>query len=415
MDRLIERCAMLDIHKSQITACVRVPDGHGGRRQDVCEFRATTAGLVTLTDWLRSYAVTVVGMESTGVYWRAVYHLLEDEFDCRLFNARHLRHVPGRKSDVQDAEWGCQLIEHGLVRASFVPPRPQRQLRDVVRYRKAKIQERGREVQRVEKTLQDAGIKLSSVASEVLGKSARLMLDALISGTNDPEILAELAKGTLRKKIPALREALQGRFTGHHALLVSQMLAQIDFLDETIHTLSERIEELTRPFSREIELLDTIPGVDKRAAEMLLAEIGPDMTRFPTDAHLASWGGMCPGQRESGGKKHSAATRKGSKWLRGTLTECSKAVVRTKGTYLSARYHRIKSRRGHAKATVATGHKILTAAYHVLQRGIPYDELGEEFFYRRDTEHTERYRRRLIHQLQRLGHKVTLEPLPEPA
>ena len=336
MNRLIERCAMLDVHKAQVTACVRVPDGDGGRRQEIREFRTTTAGLITLADWLRSWAVTVVGMESTGVYWRAIYYLLEDEFECQLFNARHLRHVPGRKSDVQDAEWGCQLIEHGLVRTSFVPPRPLRELRDLVRYRKAKIQERGREVQRVEKTLQDAGIKLSSVASEVLGKSARLMLDAMISGTHDPALLAELAKGALRKKIPALREALEGRFTGHHALLVGQMLAQIDFLDETIATLSERVEELTHPFSREIELLDTIPGVDKRAAEMLLAEIGPDMSRFPTDAHLASWGGMCPGQRESGGKKHSAATRKGSKWLRGTLTECSKAIVRTKGTYLSA-------------------------------------------------------------------------------
>lgn len=415
MNRLIERCAMLDIHKSQITACVRVPDGRGGRHQEICEFRSTTAGLVTLADWLRSWAVTVVGMESTGIYWRAVFYLLEDEFECRLYNARHLRHVPGRKSDVQDAEWGCQLIEHGLVRASFVPPRPQRELRDLVRYRKAKIQERTREVQRVEKTLQDAGIKLSSVASEVLGKSARRMLDALISGTHDPDVLADLAKGALRKKIPALREALHGRFSGHHALLIGQMLGQIDFLDETIQTLSERIEELTRPFSREIELLDTIPGVDRRAAEMLLAEIGPDMSRFPSEHHLASWGGMCPGQRESGGKKHSAATRKGSKWLRGTLTECSKAVVRTKGTYLSARYHRIKSRRGHAKATVATGHKILTAAYHVLNQGVAYHDLGEEFFYRRDTEHTERYQRRLVRQLERLGHKVTLEPIPEAA
>ena len=309
MNRLIERCAMLDIHKSQITACVRVPDGDGGRRQEIHEFSTTTAGLITLADWLRSYAVTAVGMESTGVYWRAVYYLLEDEFDCRLYNARHLRHVPGRKSDVQDAEWGCQLVEHGLVRASFVPPRPLRELRDLVRYRKAKIQERVREVQRVEKTLQDAGIKLSSVASEVLGVSARRMLDALISGTHDPDVLAELAKGALRKKIPALREALQGRFTGHHALLIGQMLAQIDFLDETIATLSERIEELTRPFSRELELLDTIPGVDKRAAELILSELGPDMSRFPTEHHLASWGGMCPGQRESGGKQHSAKTR----------------------------------------------------------------------------------------------------------
>jgi transposase len=415
MNRLIERCAMLDVHKSAVTACVRVPDGAGGRRQEVREFGTTTAGLITLADWLRSYAVTVVGMESTGVYWRAIYYLLEDEFECQLFNARHLRHVPGRKSDVQDAEWGCQLIEHGLIRESFVPPRPQRELRDLVRYRKVKIQERAREVQRIEKTLQDAGIKLSLVASKVLGVSTRKMLDALISGTHDPDVLADLAKGTLRKKIPALREALQGRFSGHHALLIGQMLAQIDFLDETIHTLSERIEELTRPFWREIELLDSIPGVDQRAAEMLLAEIGPDMSRFPTDAHLASWGGMCPGQRESGGKKHAAATRKGSKWLRGTLTECAKAIVRTKGTYLSARYHRIKSRRGHAKATVATAHKILTAAYHVLQQRVAYHDLGEEFFYRRDTEHTDRYRRRLIRQLERLGHTVTLSAAPQTA
>jgi transposase len=339
MNRLIERCAMLDIHKSQVTACVRVPDGRGGRRQEIQEFAATTSGLIALADWLRSFAVTVVGMESTGVYWRAVFYLLEDEFECRLYNARHLRHIPGRKSDVQDAEWGCQLVEHGLVRASFVPPRPLRELRDVVRYRKAKIQERTREVQRVEKTLQDAGIKLSSVASKVLGVSARRMLDALICGTHDPDVLADLAKGTLRRKIPALREALQGRFTGHHALLVSQMLAQIDFLDETIATLSEQIEQLARPFSRELELLDTIPGVDKRAAEMILAEIGPDMTRFPTEHHLASWGGMCRGQRESGGKKHSSQTRKGSKWLRGTLTESA-------------------------------------------------NELGQEFFYRHDTENT---------------------------
>jgi transposase len=359
--------------------------------------------------------VTVVGRESTGVYWRAVFYLLEDEFECRLYNARHLRHVPGRKSDVQDAEWGCRLVEHGLVRPSFVPPRPLRELRDLVRYRKAKIQERGREVQRVEKTLQDAGIKLSSVASQVLGVSARRMLDALISGTHDPDILADLARGTLPKKIPALREALQGRFTGHHALLIGQMLAQIDFLDETIATLSERIEELTRPFCRELELLDTIPGIDRRAAQTPLAEIGPDMSRCPTDAHLASWGGVCPGQRESAGKQRSGRTRKGSKWLRGTLTESAKAVVRTKGTYLSARYHRIKSRRGHAKATIATAHKILTAAYHVLDQGDAYNELGEEFFYRRDVEATERYRRRLIRQLERLGHNVTLKPLPEAA
>ena len=300
---------MLDLHKSQITAYVRVPDDAGGRRQEIREFQSATFGLLLLADWLRSWAVTVVGMESTGVYWRAVFYLLEGEFECRLYNARHLRHVPGRKSDVEDAEWGCQLVEHGLVRASFVPPRPLRELRDLVRYRKAKIQERTREVQRVEKTLQDAGIKLSSVASEVLGVSARRMLDALISGTHDPEILAELAKGSLRKKIPALREALQGRFTDHHELLIGQMLAQIDFLDETIQTLSERVEELTAPFSRELELLDTIPGVDRRAAEMLLAEIGPNMSQFPTERRLPRPGLDCAPASASPAAKRARARR----------------------------------------------------------------------------------------------------------
>jgi transposase len=415
MDRLIERSAALDIHKDSLTACVRVPDGDGGRRQETATFATTTSGLMALADWLRSFAVTVVGMESTGVYWKAVYFLLEDEFECWLLNARHLRNVPGRKTDVADAEWICRLVEHGLVRPSFVPERPLRELRDLVRYRKAKIEERTREVQRLEKVLQDAGIKLSSVASQVLGVSGRAMLDALISGTHDPELLAGLAKGALRKKLPALRDALRGRFTGHHALLVSHMLAQIDFLDETVATLSERIEELTRPFSREIELLDTIPGVDRRNAEMLLAEIGPDMSRFPSPGHLASWAGLCPGQHESAGRQRSGRTRKGSKWLRASLTESAKAIVRAKGTYLSARYHRIKSRRGHAKATIATAHKILTAAYHVLEQGVPYHELGEDFFYRRDAENAERYRRRLIRQLERLGHRVTLEPVPEAA
>jgi transposase len=278
MDRLIERCAALDIHKDSLTACVRVPDGDGGRRQEACAFPTTTAGLLALADWLRSFAVTVVGMESTGVYWRAVYFLLEDEFECWLLNAGHLRKVPGRKTDMQDAEWICKLVEHGLVRPSFVPPRP---LRELTRYRKAKIQERSREVQRLEKVLQDAGIKLSSVASKVLSVSGRAMLDALVSGTHDPQVLAELAKGALRRKLPALREALEGRFTGHHALFVSQMLAQIDFLDETVATLSERIEELTAPFSKELELLDTIPGVDRRTAEMLIRRDRPRHEPLP--------------------------------------------------------------------------------------------------------------------------------------
>ncbi len=415
MERLVERCAGLDVHKDSVVACVRVPGEDGERRQETRSFRTTTQGLLVLLDWLRSWGVTRVGMESTGVYWRPIYYVLEDYFDCWLPNARHLRNVPGRKTDVKDAEWICQLVEHGLVRASFVPPREIRELRDLVRYRKAQIEERTREIQRLDKVLQDAGIKLSSVASKVLGVSGRAMLDALCGGTHDPEVLADLAKGRLRVKLPALREALEGRFTGHHALIVSQVLAHVDFLDESIGTLSERVDVVIAPFAEKVALLDTIPGVDKRTAELLIAEIGPDMAQFPTHRHLASWAGMCPGQNESAGKRGSGKTRKGSKWLRSGLVEAAKSVTRTKGSYLAAHYHRIKGRRGHARATVATGHSILVAAYYVLQRGVPYQDLGEDHFHRRQAANADRYKNRLIRQLGQLGHKVTLEPLPEAA
>ena len=415
MERIVERGAGLDIHKDTVVACVRVPGEDGGRHQDTRTFQTTTLGLLTLLDWLRSWGVTLVGMESTGIYWRPVYYLLEDHMECWLLNAQHLRHVPGRKTDVQDAEWICQLVEHGLVRPSFVPPREIRELRDLTRYRKAQIEERTREVQRMEKTLQDAGIKLSSVASKVLGVSGRLMLEAMISGTHDPEVLAELAKGKLRNKLPALREALEGRFTGHHALIVGQQLAHIDYLDEAIAALSERIDEVIAPFAEKVALLDTIPGVDKRTAELLIAEIGADMSVFPTHRHLASWAGICPGQNESAGKQRSGKTRKGSKWLRAGLTEAAKASSRSKGTYLNAQYQRLRGRRGHQKATIATAHSILVAAWHILSRDVPWDDLGEDYFIRRQAEHAEHYRNRLIRQLERLGHKVTLEPTPQAA
>jgi transposase len=413
MDRIVERCAGLDVHKDSLTACVRTPAGGGRREQQTRTFRTSTRGLLTLADWLKELGVRQVGMESTGVYWRPVFYLLEDEFECWLLNAQHLRNVPGRKTDVQDAESICQLVEHGLVRPSFVPPREIRELGDLTRYRKAKIEERTREVQRLDKVLQDAGIKLSSVASEVLGVSGRAMLDALVSGTHDPETRAALARGALRRKLPQLREALEGRFTGHHALIVSQMLASIDFLDETVEALSGRIEELVAPFSRQIELLDTIPGVNRRSAELLLAEIGPDMSRFPSHRHLASWAGLCPGNNESAGKRKSGRTRKGSKWLRAGLVEAAKAASRSKSSYLSAHYHRIKGRRGSAKATVAVAHSILVSVYHILERGVPYQDLGQDYFHRRQAQHAERYTNRLVRQLERLGHKVTLEPLPE--
>src|SRR5918995_2591367 len=300
MERVVERCCGLDVHKASLTACVRVLAESGGPPyQEVREFATTTRGLLLLRDWLASFEVKLVGMEATGVYWKPIYYILEDDFELWLLNAEHLKHVPGRKTDVKDAEWICQLVEHGLVRPSFVPPKEIRELRNLTRYRKVQIEERTREVQRLEKVLQEAGIKLSSVATRVLGVSGRAMLEALIGGTTDPEVLAELARGRLRSKIPALKEALEGSFSSHHALMVSRILSHIDYLEETIAELSAEIEKVIAPFSDEVELLDTIPGVNRRVAEVLIAEIGTYMGQFPTHYHLASWAGMCPGNDES--------------------------------------------------------------------------------------------------------------------
>ena len=413
METLVERCAGLDVHKDSVAACVRVPDPGGGRQQIIQTFGTTTADVLALRDWLATYGVTVVGMEATGVYWKPVYYLLEDAFECRLFNARHLRNVPGRKTDVADAAWICQLLECGLVRPSFVPPKPIRELRNLTRYRTAQVEERTREAQRLDKVLQDAGIKLSSVASEVLGASSRAMLQALVEGTRDPAVLADLAKGALRKKLPQLRVALTGRFGAHHALLVGTILAKLDFLDEAIAALSAEIEVVTRPFAAEIDLLRTIPGVDRRTAEGLVAEIGVDMTRFGAPGRLASWTGMCPGNNESAGKRGRGTTRKGSKWLRAYLRQAAKAAGRTKATYLAAQYARLRGRRGPAKATVAVGHSIIVAMYYILTRREPYRDLGPDYFSRRHSR--EHHARRLARQLQALGYKVTLQPVEEAA
>jgi len=353
--------------------------------------------------------VTRVGMESTGVYWKPPYYLLEDAFECHLLNARHLRNVPGRKTDVADAAWICQLVEHGLVRPSFVPPKPFRELRNLTRYRKTQIEERTREAQRLDKILQDAGVKLSSVASDICGVSGRAMLRALVDGTRDPDVLAELAKGTLRRKMPALREALDGRFGHHHALIVSSILAHLEFLDESIDRLSEEISEAIAPFGLAVEMLRTIPGVDRRTAEVLVAEIGVDMDRFGSAERLASWAGLCPGNNESAGKRHSGRTRKGSKWLRSALTQSAKAAARTKDTYFSAQYARLKGRRGHGRATIAVAQSILVAAFHILDRGVPHQELGADFFLRRHD--PARQATKLIRQLNTLGYQVTLDPI----
>ena len=345
MKRMVEHCAGLDVHRDTVAACVRLPTEDGERRQEQRTFGTTTRQLLALRDWLAELGVTVVGMESTGVYWKPVYYILEDAFDTQLLNAQHLHHVPGRKTDVGDAAWICELVEFGLVRPSFVPPRPIRELRDLTRYRKSVIEERAREVQRLHKVLEDAGIKLSSFTSKVLTVSGRAMLDALVAGRRDPAALAELAKGRMRAKIPQLRDALEGRFDEHHALIVGEMLARVDAADATIQRLSARIDEVISPFAADVELLCTIPGVDRRTAQVILAEIGTDMARFPSAAHLASWAGMCPGNNESAGKHHSGKTRKGSKWLRKALVEAAHAAARSKGTYLAANYNRIRGRR----------------------------------------------------------------------
>jgi transposase len=324
-------------------------------------------------------------------------------------NAQHVKNVPGRKTDVQDAQWLCQLLEHGLLRSSFVPPKPIRELRDLTRYRKSLTWERGREANRLQKVLEDANIKLASVASRPLGVSGKAMLRALCEGESDPQALADLAKGKLRAKLPALRAALEGRFRAHHAVLVSHLLAHIEYLDETIAQLTAEVEERMRPFERQRELLCTIPGVAERTAEVIIAELGPDVERFPSHRHAASWAAVCPGHDESAGKRRSGKTRKGDRWLRVALIEAANSAAgRTKDTYLHAQYLRIKRRRGHKKAIVAVAHSILVSAYHVLAEGRPYEELGGDYFLRREDQ--QHITERLVRQLERLGQRVTLEP-----
>ena len=361
---------------------------------------------------LAGFAVTLVGMEATGVYWKPVFRALEDRFECWLLNAQHLRNVPGRKTDVKDSEWICDLVAHGLVRPSFVPPPEIRRLRDLTRLRKAQINERTRAIQRLEKVLQDAGIKLTSVASQAYSKSARAMLDALLSGVTDPERLAEFAKARLRAKIPQLREALANRFQiEHHGILVAQLLAHIDTLDAAIKTLDERVEAMLAPHEQVVELLCTIPGVALRTAQVLIAECGLDMSRFPTPGHLASWAGICPGHNESAGRRRSGRTRPGPKWLTEALTEAAKAAARTKGTYLAAHHWQLRGRRGEPKAIGATRHDILVAYYHIVRDRVPFRELGPDWQRKRYS--PEHRARRLKRQLEALGYKVTIEGDPE--
>jgi transposase len=407
VETMVERAAALDVHKAQVTACVRVPAGGGQRTEEVAEFQTTVPALLALRDWLKAHRVTQVAMEATGVYWKPVWAILEEEFDCLLCNARHVKQVPGRKTDVSDAAWLCQLLEAGLLQRSFVPPKPIRELRNLTRYRKALVGERQREATRLHKILEDTGIKLDCVATDILGVSGRAMLEALVEGTTDPVVLSELARGKLRKKIPALRQALVGRFQAQHGLIVSTMLAHLDFLDQQVELLSEAIEEQLAPFAAAVELLCSIPGVQRRTAETLIAEIGTDMSRFPSARHLASWAGQCPGNDRSAGRSRSGRSRHGSKWLDAALTEAASAAgTRAKNVYLAAQYQRLRPRRGHGRALGAVKHSILVACWHMLATGELYREPGADYYTHRDPE---RATRRLVAQLERLGHKVTLE------
>jgi transposase len=406
MDVIVERSAALDVHKEQVTACVRVPGAAGARVEEVAQFRTTVRGLLTLHDWLEAHRVTQVAMEATGVFWKPVWAVLEDDFELLLVNARHVKQVPGRKTDVSDAAWLSQLLEAGLLRASFVPPKPIRSLRNFTRYRRAQIAERQREANRLHKALEDTGIKLDCVATDILGASGRAMLDALVPGTTDPNVLAELARGRLRQKLPALREALEGRFDPLHALLIGAILAHLDFLDEQIDRLSDAIEEQLRPFAPAVELLRSIPGVETRTAQVIIAEIGVDMSVFPNARQLASWAGQCPGNDQSAGKRRSGRTRKGSKWLDQALKDAAIAAIRTHDSYLQAQYQRLRPRIGHGRAIGAVKHSIIVACWQMLTTGELYRDLGGDYFHRRDPA---RQTRRLVAQLEALGHTVTLQ------
>jgi transposase len=405
------RCCGLDIHKQKVVACLIAPGPGGAPREEVRTFGAMTADLLALGDWLVGAGCTHVAMESTGSYWKPVWSLLENAFTLLLVNPQHVKAVPGRKTDVKDCQWIAQLLRHGLLKASFVPEREQRELRELVRYRTSLVRERSAEVNRVQKLLEGANIKLASVASDVMGVSGRAMLAELAAGNTDAAAMADLAKGQLRRKLAALERALEGSFGPHQAFLVARQLAHIDYLDGLIAELDAKVAEEMRPFEAELELLDTIPGVGGRVAETILAEVGADAGHSPSAGHLASWAGMTPGHNESAGKRGRAPARKGNKALRRALVEAGHAAGRTK-TFLGAQYWRLAHRRGRAHAAVAVGHSILVIAYHVLRDRAPYEDLGYRYFDERDREATQR---RLIRRLRDLGCEVTVTPKPEAA
>jgi len=403
------RCAGLDVHKRTVVACVLLTQPEGTVERDVRTFGTMTAELLALADWLTAREITQVAMESTGVYWRPVFNLLEAGRTVVLVNPQHMKAVPGRKTDIKDAEWLADLLRHGLLTASFIPPQPIRDLRELTRYRTTLVQERAHEVQRLHKVLESANLKLAAVATDVLGTSGRAMLEALLGGEQDPAVLAELARGRLRAKLPALRQALEGRVRLVHLVQVRMLLAHIEFLEGAVAELQGEIERLLSPFTEAVALAQTLPGVGQTAASTLIAELGTDMSRFPTHKHLASWAGVCPGNKQSGGRRLSGATTQGNPWLRAILGEIAWAIAHTRDNYLAALFHRVARRRGIQKAVVAVAHSVLVILYHMLRDHRPYSDLGADYFDRLDTERLQRHH---VRRLEQLGYTVTLTPAP---
>ena len=409
MDVLHERCAGLDVHKKSIVACRITPSDKGEWQQEVRSFGTMTDDLLLLSEWLSQAQITHVAMESTGVYWKPVFNILEGTFEVVLVNAKHIKFVPGRKTDVKDAQWIAQLLQHGLLKASFVPDMQQRDLRDLTRYRTKLIQTRSQEINRIQKVLEDANIKLGSVASDVMGVSGREMIEQLIAGQDDPALLAQLARGRLRDKISELERALNGQIRATHRTLLKLHLEHIDELNAKINMLNEDIERLMSPFDQSdaLDRLDEIPGVNRQIAETILAELGTDMSRFPTAAHVASWVGLCPGNNESAGKNYSSKITKGNQHLKAMLVQAAHTVKRKKDSYLGAQFRRLAARRGNKRAAVAVAHSILVIAYHMLKRGTHYTDLGSDYFDKRNQQHIQR---NLTKRLERMGYHVTLEP-----
>jgi len=407
MQVVYERCCGIDVHKQTVVACVIVPGPDGQTTKETRTFATMSEDLEALASWLAGLNVTHLAMESTGVYWKPVFNLLDGRFQILVVNAEHIKALSGRKTDVQDAEHIADLLRHGLLRGSFIPSQVLRELRDLTRYRTKLGNDRVSEVNRVQKVLEDANIKLASVATDVMGVSGRAMLEQIVQGQTDPAILAELAKGRLREKQDLLQKALSGRVRSHHRFMLAQHLSHIDFLDEAIAQLDQQIAEQMRPFEVALARWDSLPGINRRIAEIVIAELGPDLTPFEDAEHLASWAGMCPGNNESAGKRKSGKTRRGSPWLRRALVEAAQGAARTKNKYYQALYHRLAARRGKQRALMAVGHSLLVTGFYLITRQTKYEDLGGNYFDERDREAV---KRRAVKRLEKLGYRVDLSP-----